>query len=329
MRLRRHLLAVAAAVGLTAGLVPLFALTVPPAWSQTARTLKIVVPYPPGGPADVLARLLGEQIGRERGPTIVVENRPGAGGRIGTEAVSRATPDGNTLLIVANPFVIDPHLRKVDYHPLTDFEPICYLAGQPTVIVVNSNSSYYTLAELFDAARAKPGHLTLASTGPATVTQIAFEMLKRAAKVDVTFVPYAGAAPALSALLGGHVTSALVPYSVAAEQVTTGKLRTLAIVSRQRIEQLAGVPTVAKAGYEDIEADLWNVLVAPAKTPKEALSQLVDWFAAALHMGETKSKLAAQGQYPAAICGAEFAAFLRKQYDDYGRIIREANIKAE
>src|SRR5262249_55843107 len=117
--------------------------------------------------------------------------------------------------------------------------------------------------------------------------------------------------------------------SVAAEQLAAGKLRPLAIASRQPIEQLAGVPSIAKLGYEDIEADLWNVLVAPAKTPKEMLSQLIDWFAAALHASETKSKLAAQGQYTAAICGAEFATFLRKQYDDTGRVIRRSNIKAE
>jgi tripartite-type tricarboxylate transporter receptor subunit TctC len=291
--------------------------------------IKIVVPYPPGGPADILARLLGEQISRAHGPTIVIENRPGASGRIGTEAVSRAAPDGTTLLIAANPFVIDPHVRKVNYDPITSFEPICYLTRQPTVIVVNNASPYRALADLLDAALGTPGKLTLASAGPATATQIAFEMLKRAANVDVTFVPYAGAAPAVSALLGAHVTSALVPYPAAAQYLKAGELRALAAASRQRIGPLPDVPTIEESGYTDVEADFWNALFAPAKTPKETLSDLAGWFAAALQVPDVKAKLLVQGQFPVGMCGAHFAAHLRKQYDDYGRVIREANIRAE
>jgi tripartite-type tricarboxylate transporter receptor subunit TctC len=309
--------------------VSVLAVAGPAAWPQATRTIKVVVPYPPGGPADTLSRLLAEQISRADGVTMVVENRAGAAGRIGTEAVARALPDGNTLLVAANPFLIDPHVRKVNYEPLIGFEPICHLASQPTIIVVNSKAPYHTLAQLFDAARARPGDLTLASTGPATITQIGFEMLKRAASVDITFVPYGGAAPTLNSLLGGHVTSALLPYSIAAEHVKAGKLRALAVMSRRRIEELPDVPTVLEVGYDDIDADFWNVLVAPAKVPKEVLSQLVGWFAAALHAPEIKSKLAAQGQHVASMCGADFAAYLRKQYDDYGRVIRQANIKAE
>jgi len=301
----------------------------PAAWSRTSRVIKLIVPYAAGGPADTLARSLAEQIGNAGGPTVVVENRPGAGGRIGTETVSRAAPDGSTLLVAANPFLIDPYLRKVAYDPLNSFEPICYLAGQSTTVVVNSVSPYSKLADLFNTARATPGKLTLASAGPATVTQIAFEMLKRAAKVDISFVPYAGAAPAVNALLGEHVTAAMVPYSVAAEHVKIGKLRALAAVSRERIEQLPDVPTVAEAGYGDIEGDFWNVLVAPAKTPEETLTRLIGWFAAALQAPKVKSLLIAQGQRPVAMCGADFAAYLRKQYAEYGRIIREADIRAE
>jgi len=244
------------------------------------------------------------------------------------EPVSRAVPDGRTLLLVANPFIIDPHVRKVNYDPMTGFEPICYLARQPTVVVINSASRYRTLADLLDAARSKAGELTLASAGPATATQIAFEMLKREANVDLTFVPYAGAAPAVNALLGAHITSALVPYSVAAEHLRAGKLRALAAVSPQRIGTLPDVPTIGEAGYKDIEADFWNALFAPAKTPKERLSELAGWFTAALQT-DIKVKLLAQGQVPVAMCGADFGAYLRTQYEEYGRIIREANIKAE
>ena len=157
----------------------LLALTGHDAWSQTMRTIKIVVANAPGGVNDIPARLLAEQISRAQGPTVVVENRPGAGEVIGTKSVARAAPDGNTLLIAANPFVINPQLRKVNYDPLTSFEPICYLVNAPTVIVVNSASPYRTLAELLDATRAKPGELTLASIGPGSPFHLGFDILKR------------------------------------------------------------------------------------------------------------------------------------------------------
>jgi tripartite-type tricarboxylate transporter receptor subunit TctC len=299
------------------------------AWPQAARTIKIVVPNPPGATTDILARLLAEQIGRAHAVTIVIENRPGAGNVIGSEAVSRAAPDGNTLLINANPFVIDPHLRKLNFDPLTSFEPICYLANSPTIVVVNATSPYRTLADLLSAARAKPGALTMAGVGPATASHIGFEMLRRAARIDMAFVPYPGNPPAVSALLGDHVTAVLTGYPVVADLVKSGKLRALATTTGTRIEALPDVPTVAETGYRDYELDFWIGVVAPAKTPKEAISQLVHWFQTALQAPETKSKLLAQALYPVGRCGADFAAHIRKQYSEYGRIIREANIKAE
>jgi tripartite-type tricarboxylate transporter receptor subunit TctC len=299
------------------------------AWSQTSRTIKIVVPWAPGGSTDVLARLVAEQIGRTQGLTMVVENRAGAGSMIGTEAVARAAPDGNTLLINTTDLLIGPHLRKLNYDPLTSLEPICYLVSVPQVIAVNGASPYRTLSDLLDAARAKPGDLTLASNGPATVQQIAFETLKRAAHVNMTFVAYPGGAPALNAQLGGHVTSTLFSYATMAEQLKAGTLRALATVTRMRIEALPDVPTVAESGYKDYEIDYWNGLFAPAKTPKKTVSQLAAWFTAAVQASEIKAKLVVLGLYPVGMCGAEFAALVHKQYDEYGRAIREANINAE
>ena len=213
--------------------------------------------------------------------------------------------------------------------PLTSFEPICYLVSVPTVVVVNGTSPYRTLADLLNAARAKPGDLTLASFGPATMFQLAFESLKRAAKVDMSFVPYPGSAPAVNALLGEHVSSALTSYSIVAEQLNTGRLRALATGSRTRIEPLPEVPTVAESGYTDYEVDNWLGVLAPAKTPKQAVSQLAGWFTAAMQVPEVKAKLAAQGLFPVGICGTDFAALLRRQYENFGRVIREANIRAE
>jgi tripartite-type tricarboxylate transporter receptor subunit TctC len=297
------------------------------AWSQT-RSIKIIVPFAAGGVADTLARMLADRISRTQGPQMVIENRAGAGSVIGTEAAARTAPDGNTVMLTSAALLANPHFRKVGYDALTSFEPVCYLTRSPFVIAVNSASPYRTLADLIRAARARPGDLTMAST-PAGLGQIGFEMLKRAAGVEMTFVPYAGDAPAVNALLGDHVTSVFFTYSAVAAQVSAGKVRVLTAASRERIGQVPEVPTIAESGYGEIEADSWYGLFAPARTPKAAIARLAGRFTAALDVPEIKAMLAVLAHEPVAMCGAEFAAFLRKKFEEYGRIIREANIKAE
>lgn len=299
------------------------------AQAQTSRTIKFVVPFAAGGTADLLARLLAEEIGKAHGVTSVIENRPGAGTIIATEATSRAAPDGNTVLFNANAFVINPHLRKLTYDPLTSFEPICQLASSPQVIVVNGAATYRSLAELFDAARAKPGELTLASVGPASTQQIAFEMLKHLAGVNIIFVPFNGNGPAVNALLGRHVDSVLVNYSEVAEQLEGGKFRALATTSRTRIDFLPRVPAVSELGFKNFEADVWFGTVVPVKTPVAIVAELTDWLTAALNAPAVKPKLKSLGLFTVAKCGAAFAADLRQRFDDYGRAIRESNIKGE
>jgi tripartite-type tricarboxylate transporter receptor subunit TctC len=186
-------------------------------------------------------------------------------------------------------------LRKLNYDPLKSFEPICYLASVPSVIVVNSALPYRLLADLFAAARAKPGALTLASVGPASVFDISAEMLKRAVHVNMTYVPYPGGAPVLNALLGEHVTSALATYSTSAEQLKAGKLRALAAATRTRIEPLPDVPTVAESGFEDFEVDFWLGVFAPAQTPKAMVSGLAGWFQAALRRPRSRRGLSSRG----------------------------------
>ena len=311
-------------LGVTAIAITLVILSGQSAWSQATRTIKIVVPVSPGGVLDAVARLLGEQIRHAQGHVVLVENRPGAGGLIAAEAVSRATPDGNTLMIASTDLLVTSRLRRLDYE--LRFEPVCYLVSVPNLIVVNNASPYWTLTDLLNAARAKPGDLTLASVGPASSLQIAFEKLRRAANVEMTFLAYPGAAPAINALLGEHVTSALAAYSTVAGQLKSTKLRALAVVTKTRIEPLPEVPTVAESGYKDYEADFWLGVIAPAKTPKGITSQLAAWFTAAAQAPEVKPKLVVQGLYPRVMCGADFTAFLRLQHDDFDGIIRELNI---
>jgi tripartite-type tricarboxylate transporter receptor subunit TctC len=292
-----------------AGTIALCALFSLAAQAQTSRMIKFVVPFAPGGTADILARLLAEEIGKAHGVGTLIENRAGAGTIIATEATSRAAPDGNTVLFNANAFVINPHLRKL--------------------IVVGGAAPYRSLMEMFDAARARPGALTLASVGPASTQHIAFEMLKHLAGVDMIFVPFNGNGPAVNALLGKHVDSVLVNYSEVAEQLQDGTFRALATTSRSRIGELPQVPAVAEFGFNDFEAEVWFGTVVPARTPAALVSELADWLRAALDSPAVKPKLKALGLYTVGRCGAAFAADLRRRFDDYGRAIRESNIRVE
>lgn len=318
-------------IGLAAATTFTFAvfITFAEALSQVSKSITIVVPFAAGGPQDTVARLVAEQISKSRGQSLLIENRPGASSTIGTEAVARAAADGNTLLVNGVPFLQTPYLRKVSYDPLTNFEPICILARFPIILLVNEAAPYRTFSDFLTAARAKPGELALASFGPLTAEQIAVELLKRRANINMTFVPYPGYAPAVSGLLGGHVTSAIADYSASAQHLVAGKLRALATLSPARIQPLPGVPTMAELGYPGIELDLWSGLFAPANTPKDVLSRLTDWFTAAVQTPELSTKLISQGFYPVGVCGADFKALTQRQYEDYGRVIREIDLKPE
>ena len=298
--------------------------------SQSAKTIRIVVAVPAGGAGEILTHLFTEQMRQAfsltHGPAIVFEPRMAADGTIGAEYVSQAEPDGNTLLMTTNAFIISPYLRAVRYDPLTSFEPVCYLVSSPEVVVVNGTSPYRTLADLLDAARARPGDLTMASFGPAGSSHIAVEMLKLSANVAMRYVPFPSQVSAVNSLLGGHVTSAIVSYRGQVDHLKDGTLRALATTSRTRIEALPGVPTIAESGYKDYEMDVRILLLAPAKTPKETVSEISRWFTVAMQVPEIKSKLVAQQVYPIGMCGADFSVYMRNRYNELGRIIHEANI---
>jgi tripartite-type tricarboxylate transporter receptor subunit TctC len=297
--------------------------------SAQTRTIKLINPFPPGGTGDIIARLVTEQIGRTRGVTFVIEDRPGAGTVIGAELVARSRPDGNTILLGTSALLISAHLHKLNFDPIGGFEPVCNLVQSPQLLFVNADSPYRTMADFIAAARAKPGELTLSSTGPATTAHIGFERVKRAANLTITYVPFPGNAPTVNAVLGGHVTAGIANYADLIGHFQAGKLRPLVTLTPARIAPLPDLPTVAEAGYKEFEYTVWFGVTAAAKTPPQTIAQLSDWFSAALDASEVKTKLAAQGLYPAKACGADFAAVIRKDYDDYGRVIRAANIKAE
>jgi tripartite-type tricarboxylate transporter receptor subunit TctC len=290
------------------------------------KIIKLVVPYTPGSGPDIVSRLMSEEIANEQGPTVVVENRPGGGTVLGTELVQHADPDGNTLLLVANSFVINPALKRGSYDVAKDFAPVCSLASTPMVLVVQGSSPYKTVADLIAAAREKPGELAFASGGPASSLHIAIEVLRRAANINITYVPFGGTAPAIATLLGGHVAAVWADYPTVVAQLQAGTLRGLVTTSHARVAALPDVPTFAETGLGNYEADIFYGITAPANTPPDTLAQLAKMFAAALQAPDMKGKLGQQGLFPVGICGAKFGVYMSKLADDYARIIREVGI---
>jgi len=269
---------------------------------------------------------MGEQIGKAGGPTVVVENRPGGGMVIGTEAAARAEPDGNTVLLVANAFVVNMAVKRGSF-TLANFEPICNLATTPMPLVVQSTSPWKTVQELVADAKANPGKITFASGGPATSLHVAIEVLRLATKIDINYVPYGGTAPAINALLGGHVQAVWADFPTVVSQLKGGTLRALVSTSPKRLDVLPGVPIMAETGITKYEAEIFYGLVAPAKTPPEAIKQLSEMMLGAMKTPDMQAKFAQQGLFPDGTCGAKFGTFLKDITADYEKITTAAGIK--
>jgi tripartite-type tricarboxylate transporter receptor subunit TctC len=300
-----------------------------PGAAQSGRTIRVIVPYPPGGSADVLARVLAQEVNAHEGVNLVIENRPGAGTVTATDFVSRQPADGNTVLVMSNSFVINSHMRKLNYDPLTSFAPVCNLVTSPNLIVVNAKSPYKTLADLIAASKTKPGEITLASVGPATTQHIGFLQLNLASQAKITYVPYPGGAPAVNALLGEHVTAVYENYSEAVEFLKAGKLRALAATGAKRMQMLPDLPTVAEQGFPGYDVEVWLGTVVPAGTPKAMIDQLAKWFTDAMKVPAVREKLVKVGLYPAGQCGADFAKLIRGRDADYAKIMSAAGFKPE
>jgi tripartite-type tricarboxylate transporter receptor subunit TctC len=307
----------------------LLALSVQPVLAQTlaGKQIKIVVPYPAGGTGDVVARSIAQAIGEKTGQTIIVEDRPGASSIVGTDFVSRATPDGTTLLLAENPFILSSILFPGHYDPVSSFEPVCYIAATPAVFAVSSKSEIENLADFLKFAKTKAGAASYGSTGPASIVHIAGELLKRDAKIDVTYVPYPGSPPAMNATLAGTITAVMANYSDLKGQIDAGTLRPIAVLMKTRVEALPGVPTLAESGFNDLDASVWFAFVAPAKTPKETLAQLTQYITDAVKSPAVAERLKGQGMFVKLFCGAEFGSFLADQKSKYTEFTRAFDIK--
>ena len=299
--------------------------------SYPARPIRLIVPFPPGGPADALARIVGEKLGASLGTAVVVENHSGAAGNIGMSIAAKAAADGYTLVLApAGNLTVNPFLyRSVPYDVARDFAPVTVLATVPNILAVNPTLPVKTVAELVKYAKAHPGELNFSSPGNGSGAHLAAELFKRMAGIDMVHVPFNGIAPAVTAVLGGQVQLMFAGAPSVLRQVKSGKLTALAVASLQRIAAAPDLPTLAESGFPGFDVTSWYGIVAPAGTSSEIITRLRSEMATALKDPAVKEKLAGLGAEPVGNTPEEFAAMIKSETAKWGKIVKEANITAE
>jgi tripartite-type tricarboxylate transporter receptor subunit TctC len=298
------------------------------AQSFPSRPVHIFVAYPAGGGVDVLTRTLGDVVSRQWGQSVVVENRPGAGGVIASQAVVTSAPDGYTLIMVASGHATNPLLYpKIPYDTFKDFTPISLLASSPNILLVRADSPFKTMADLIAAAKAKPGSLSFAHAGTGTSTHLAGELLKSLAKIDLNAIPYKGGAPSINDLLGGQIPMSFNNGPESVGQLEAGTLRALAVTTADRAPFLPNVPSMSEAvpGYD---TGVWWGLLGPANMPPDVLAKLSHDFVAALNTDAVKERLGKLGALPIG-SSPQHDARIHADYDKWGPIIKAAGMKAE
>jgi tripartite-type tricarboxylate transporter receptor subunit TctC len=296
-----------------------------------AKPIRLIVPFPPGGPADALARLVGEKMAASLGKAVVVENRPGAGGNIGMEVGAKAAPDGYTLVLApAGNLTVNPSLyRSMPYDVGRDFAPITVLATVPNILVVHPSVAAKTVTQLVQYAKAHPGELNFSSPGNGSGAHLAGELLKSMAAVDMTHVPFNGIAPAVTAVLGGQVQAMFAGAPSVLQHVKSGKLRALGVASLARVAAAPDLPTLAESGFPGFDVTSWYGIVAPAGTPSQVIDRLQSEMTKALKEPDVRENLAGMGAEPVGNTPAEFAATIRSETAKWSKIVKDAKITAE
>ena len=300
------------------------------AQSFPTRPIRLIVTYPPGGGADLMARLLAPKMGEVLGQTVVVENKPGASGQIAAMEVLHAAPDGHTLLFDASSFAVNPSLyASLPYDPMKQFKPITVIALFPNMLVVNPSFPAKSVKELIALAKQKPGTLAFASSGNGSAQHLAGELFKQRAGVDMTHVPYKGGGPALNDVMGGQIPMYFANMASGLPHVKAGKLRALAITGSKRSPALPEVPTIAETGLAGYEVYEWNAIFAPAGTPAPVIAKISDAVQKAMQAPQFKERLALLGGEPAGYSPEEAARFVHDQATLWGKVVREAHITAQ
>jgi tripartite-type tricarboxylate transporter receptor subunit TctC len=314
-------------------LLGLAALAAPSAGSGQdwpTRPVHVVVPYPAGGPNDIIVRIVGQRLGETLGQPIVVENRPGAGGNIGTDSVAKSAPDGYTLVSVGpGALIINPLLGKVPYDTMRDLAPVTLMAVAPNALVAHPSFPAKSVAELIALAKQKPGTINYASGGSGSTPHLAAALFAVMAKVQLTHIPYKGTGPATADLIGGQVQIAFLGIPTVLPHIRSGKLRVLAVTGKHRSPELPGVPTVDEAGVPGYEVSPWYGLLAPAGTPPAVVARLSSEVTRIVRAPQMREQLAAQGAEPAGGTPEEFAKTLRDDAAVWGKVVKEAGIRAD
>lgn len=313
------------------GLALLLASGIAAAQAYPARPIKLIVPFPPGGGTDIIAREVANKVATSEGWTIVIDNKPGSGGNIGMDAAAKAAPDGYTLVMgQTSNMAINPSLyAKLPYNPQKDLTPVGLVASAPLVIAVASNSPYKTLADLMNAAKANPDGINYASSGSGTVAHLATEQLQRIANVKLTHVPYKGAAQGVTDLIGGQIQMYISSVVTLSGHIRNGKMRALAVTSAKRSADLPNVPTVAEAGYKGFEAVTWFGIAAPAGVSKDAVAKLNAAFNKALETPDVRKKLTEQGADVLGGPSEQFAALVRDETVRWAKVVKESGAKVD
>lgn len=296
-----------------------------------SKSIKWIVPFPPAGAMDVIARTLGEHMGRQLGQTFVIENRPGAGGNIGVGEVAKAPADGYTMMIVANGMAVNKFLyARLSYDPVKDFTPVSLVAVVPNVLVTNAAQSKATnVAEVIAQARSQPGKFTYASAGNGTSIHLAAELFNSMARTDMVHVPYKGSGPAVTDLIGGQVDYMFDSVTSALPHVRSGRLRALAVTTATRSSAMPDLPTIAEAGLPGYDLSPWFAVYMPAGTPAPVVQKIHKALTDAMKLPEVKARFATIGAEPIGSTPEQLARHLEAEMTKWGKIIAERGIRAD
>lgn len=328
--MQRRTVIQAAAASLAAGALPAFAQG---AW-PTGKAITYLVPFPAGGTTDTMGRLISQKLGAALGTSVVIDNRGGAGGSVGSELASRAAPDGYTMLggTISSHAINVSLYPKIGYDPIRSFAPVTLIGTNPVVLVVNAASPYKTLKDVLEASKAKAGGLSSASAGTGTSQHLSLELLAYKSGVKFTHVPYKGSGPAIQDVIGGQVDMMFDTTVVAAPHIQSGKLRAIAVTSAKRLASMPDVPTIAESGIQglgDFEVVSWQAIFVPAGTPAPIVERLHKEIRTILAQPDMQEKMKGFGMEPADLTTAQIAAFQKAEVDKWAQVIKAANIKVD
>ena len=294
------------------------------------KFVRFIVPYAPGGSSDVLARALGQKLGDALGQTFVIDNRPGAGSMIGTDVAAKATPDGYTLILSDMPHTINPSIHaKVPYHPVRDFAPVTIIGVSPMFLFANPSLKVQNVKEFIALARSQPGKIAIASGGTGATTHLLAELLQSRAGIKLTHVPYKGAGPALTDVVGGQIPATFTSMATAAPFAKSGRLRILGVTSAKRLAAFSDVPTFEESGVSGLVFEHWWGVMAPAATPRVVIDTLHAAIAKALAQPDLRERFAALAVEPRTNTPEQFRALLESDLQRWAKVVKDAGIKPE